>query len=120
MARNATQAYGQSKGIPTRINPSLLPGISKVPHPINTPPTRDLSDCTPVMRTPLNLPAVQPPQAAPVSRASTSTLRPARLFALPIGPGADGADDRRPCKQLATAEHDAIRIDAGGPRIEPH
>ena len=51
--------------MPTRINPSLLPGISKLPQAIIAPPTKHRGTPRSDRRALLQRPAVHPPHSAP-------------------------------------------------------
>src|SRR5688572_4631399 len=72
MLANASQAYGHSNGMPTRIKPSLPPGISAAPIPIRPPPTRQRPTLPALGTLGLN-PAVQPPSTAPTISATNSS-----------------------------------------------
>lgn len=73
---NATQAYGQSNGLPTRIRPSLPPGTSRLPQPISARPDRQRSSATALTRVWRKRPAVHPPSNAPPTSAANIRARP--------------------------------------------
>ena len=58
--------------MPSRMSPSLPPGISTLPQPISTPPRKQRDSVMRRIRVCRNRPAVAPPSAAPASKAKSS------------------------------------------------